>query len=275
MGKGDKRKLDENLTKNNKKSKNDQINKKSKKEIIGGYWRDREVKKDKDENKKEKPGVGGDSADSGLHRKLIKLGDYHKIVPTYVDLTMRNGHLFSDWRKHRKSCYIGKNLSKYDKSSLKETCKGRSPWENRFHGQAKALQKYEAHIRKNRMGQLKQLYGKQCGCWCAVKDKRSCHFWVLKKLVIERLIQMRKIEKESEKDDSEITDEERKEILCMNRALKFASHKGFDFEKKVETNEHSESSDEETQDDVNDEVSESSENEDKSASENESEKESD
>ena len=268
MGKSEKRKLDENLTKINKKSKNDQINKKSKKE----------VKKYKDENKKEKPGVGGDSADSGLPRSLNKLGDYHKIVPTYVDLTMRNGHLFSDWRKHRKSCYIGKNLSKYDKSSLKETCKGRSPWENRFHGQEKALQKYEAHIRKNRMGQLKQLYGKQCGCWCASKDKRFCHFAILRKLVIERLIQMRKIEKESEKGhDSEVTDEERKEILCMTRALKFASHKGFDFEKKVVMNEHSESSDEETQDveNDNDEVSESSENEDKSATENESEKESD
>ena len=252
--------MDENSIKKHKKIKKfDQTEKKSKKEII---------KKDKGkvEKKKEKE----EASDERRMQQLMKLGEYQKIVPVYVDLTSRNGHLFSDWRKHRKSCYIGKNLSKYDKSSLKETCKGRSPWENRFYGQSNALVKYETYIRKNRMTQLKQLYGKQCGCWCAKQDQ-DCHFHILKKLVIERLLQMKKIEEQNDK----YPEKEEREILCMRKALKFASHKTFNFEKKVEI-EHSETSDD-PQDDVEcDDDSESSDNENlNSPSENESEKESD
>lgn len=90
---------------------------------------------------------------------------------------------FEDWKKQKKSLYIGRNMSFYVKGATKS--KWHNPYTVKKYGLKECLKLYEEHIRNSDLwDDLEELEGKELGCWC---ETNECHGYVLMKLLNEKL----------------------------------------------------------------------------------------
>ena len=96
-----------------------------------------------------------------------------------AELNKRNIKDFEEWNAMKNTLYIGRNMSFYVKGTNKS--KWANPFSVKKFGRDGCLKKYEEYIRNNEvlMNSLKELKGKELGCWCYPKP---CHGNILLKL---------------------------------------------------------------------------------------------
>ena len=87
---------------------------------------------------------------------------------------------FQDWYSKSNTIYIGREIENYVLGKVN------SKWQNPFTmlnvSEETSLKLYETYVRNELMDQLKELEGKELGCWC---KPNVCHGDVLVKLINE------------------------------------------------------------------------------------------
>ena len=121
------------------------------------------------------------------------------LIPKYQCLKRDHlsPHTFKEWIEREDTIYISKNLRKYSQNpdlvdewivaglDLKLS--------KNLISHAEYIRQYELFIRNERWGDLDKLMGKTLGCWC--ENISRCHASVLRKLVKEKLLERRMVEK--------------------------------------------------------------------------------
>ena len=101
-----------------------------------------------------------------------------------AELNKRKIKNFEAWNAKDNTIYIGRNMSFYVKGTSKS--KWANPFSVKKYGRKGCLEKYKEYITNNKilMNSLKELVGKELGCWCY---PQPCHGDILLKLLNENL----------------------------------------------------------------------------------------